>query len=249
MKVYQPTTGLSNLSKPPLIYFGVRSILGAMANLLEKTDLPIAQKLMHALNRVHVAMRADSWEMCGQNDLNPTQGQILILLGQRATGLRLTEIAGELAVSAPTVSESVAALVDKGYVRKGKAKDDARAIAVRLTASGRRVVERLDAVGGTIATVLESLSEKEQVQLYRTMLTMVRQLQEAGTIPVARMCVTCRYFRPSIHVDAKRPHHCALVDAAFGDQTMRSDCPDHESADELLATQNWQNFIAESACR
>ncbi|MCA9146388.1 MAG: MarR family transcriptional regulator, partial [Planctomycetales bacterium] len=101
-----------------------------MANSLEKTDRPLARKLGHALNRVQVAMRADSWETCGQNDLNPTQGQILMLLGERAIGLRLSEIASELAVSAPTVSESVTTLVDKGYIRKGKAKDDGRAVAV-----------------------------------------------------------------------------------------------------------------------
>jgi DNA-binding MarR family transcriptional regulator len=215
-----------------------------MSNSLEKTDQPLSQKLGHALNRVQVAMRADSWEMCGQNDLNPTQGQILMLLGGRTNGLRLSEIASELAVSAPTVSESVATLVEKVYVRKGKAKDDGRAVTITLTAAGKRLAERLDAVGGTITTVLESLPEAEQIQLYRTMLRMVRQLQAAGRIPVSRMCVTCRYFRPNVHNDARRPHHCALVDAAFGDQTLRSDCPEHESADEHLAAQNWQSFIS-----
>ncbi|MDA0659933.1 MAG: MarR family winged helix-turn-helix transcriptional regulator [Planctomycetota bacterium] len=218
-----------------------------MANSLEKTDQPLAQKLGHALNRVQVAMRADSWENCGQNDLNPTQGQILIVLGGRTTGLRLSEIASELAVSAPTVSESVATLVEKGYVKKGKAIDDGRAVTVTLSAAGKRIVERLDVVGGAITTVLESLPVAEQIQLYRTMLRMVRQLQAAGRIPVSRMCVTCRYFRPNVHNDAKRPHHCALVDAAFGDQTLRSDCPEHEAADEHLAAKNWETFTSESA--
>jgi len=213
-----------------------------MANALEKTDQPLAQKLGHALNRVQVAMRADSWEECGEHGLNPAQGQILMLLGARPTGLRLNEIANELAVSAPTVSESVTTLVDKGFVSKGKAKDDARAVIVTLTAAGRRVIKRLDAVGGTIATVLDSLPEEEQIQLYRTMLKMVRQLQVENRIPVSRMCVTCRYFRPNVHKDTRRPHHCGLAGVAFGDQTLRSDCPEHEPADEHLATQNWETF-------
>ncbi len=213
-----------------------------MTNPLEKTDQPLAQKLRHALDRVQVAMRADSWEEFGQNDLNPTQGQILLLLGRRATGLRLSEIASELAVSPPTVSDSVGTLVDKGYVKKDKAKDDARAIAIRLTAAGKRLIQRLDSVGGTIETVLESLPEKEQVRLYRTMIRMVRELQTAGRIPVSRMCVTCQYFRPNVHDDPERSHHCALVDAAFGDRTLRSDCPEHVAADEHLAKQNWESF-------
>lgn len=218
-----------------------------MRNPLEQNDQPLARKLGHALNRVQVAMRAESWEMCGQNDLNPTQGQILLLLGSRGSGLRLTEIARELGVSSPTVSESVATLMEKGYVRKGKAKDDARAIDVALTGAGKRLVQQLDAVGSSITLVLESLPEAEQIQLYRTMLTMIRQLQAAGRIPVSRMCVTCRYFRPNVHSDAERPHHCALVDAAFGDRTLRSDCAEHQVADEHLATQNWGAFVAGNA--
>ncbi len=220
-----------------------------MANALEKTDLPLSQKLGHAMNRVQVAMRADSWESFGQRGLNPTQGQILILLSQRAVGQRLNEIANELAVSSPTVSDSVATLIEKGYVKKSKAKDDARAVAVRLTSAGKRLVEQLDSVGGTIQSVLSSLPESEQIQLYRTMLRMVRELQVTGKIPMGRMCVTCRYFRPNVHKDSKRPHHCALVDVAFGDRTLRSDCPEHEVADEHLAAQNWESFAACSSGR
>lgn len=218
-----------------------------MANLLEKSDLPLVEKLAHALNRVQVAMRADSWEVFGQNDLNPTQGQILVLIEKRGAGLRLTEIAGELAVSAPTVSESVAALAEKGYVKKVKAKGDARAITVSLTSAGEVLVRRLDNLGGTIATVLSSLPPTEQLGLYRTLLRMIRELQTAGKIPVARMCVTCRYFRPRVHDDDEQPHHCALVDESFGDRGLRSDCPEHEMADEHLAAQNWNAFSAESA--
>lgn len=217
-----------------------------MKNPLEQADQPLSQKLAHALGRVQIAMRADSWEEFGQQGLSPTQGQILILLAQRPTGLRLSEIAAELAVSAPTVSDSVRVLVDKGYVSKSRAKDDARAIAIRLTASGQRLVQRLDSIGGTVESVLASLPESEQIQLYRTMLRVVRELQASGKISVARMCVTCRYFRPNAHQDTERPHHCALVDAAFGDRTLRSDCPEHELADQHLAAQNWEAFASTS---
>lgn len=204
---------------------------------------------MHALARVQVATRAESWEEFGQRGLNPTQGQILTLLARRKSGLRLSEMAAEMAVSAPTVSESVRVLVGKGYVSKSKAKDDARAVALQLTASGRRLVKRLDSVSGTVQTVLASLPANDQVQLYRTMLRVIRELQVTGKIPVARMCVTCRYFRPHAHPDNDRPHHCALVDAAFGDPTLRSDCPEHETADQHLAAQNWESFVSRSSRR
>ncbi len=214
-----------------------------MANPLEQTDLPLVKKLGFALNRVQVAMRADSWEVFGENDLNPTQGQILVLLSERSGGLRLGEIADELAVSAPTVSDSVKSLVEKEYLRKTKAVEDARALQIRLTAKGKRLVERLDAVGSTIEDVLASLPEAEQLRLYKSMLHMVRELQRAGKIPVARMCVTCRYFQPHAHKDDSKPHHCNLIDAAFGDRTLRSDCPEHEQIEESLGAVNWEVYL------
>lgn len=215
-----------------------------MKNPLEQDDLPLSEKLVHALSRVQTAMRADSWEEFGTEGLNPTQGQILLLLAQRPSGLRLSEVASELAVSAPTVSDSVRVMVEKALVNKTRANDDGRAVLIRLTARGRRLVDRLDSVGGTVEAVLASLPESEQVQLYRTMFRIIRKLQASGKIPVGRMCMTCRYFRPHAHDDSERPHHCALVDAAFGDRTIRSDCPEHEAADPHLATKNWEAFVS-----
>jgi hypothetical protein len=67
----------------------------------------------------------------------------------------------------------------------------------------------------------------------------IRGLQEAGDIPVQRMCVTCRYFRPNVHDDRDRPHHCAFVDAAFGDPQLRLDCTEQEPASAAESRANW----------
>lgn len=47
-----------------------------------------------------------------------------------------------------------------------------------------------------------------------------------GAYSRARMCVTCTDFRPDVNDDPVRPHHCAFVDAAFGDGETRVDCAD-----------------------
>ncbi|MCB0323260.1 MAG: winged helix-turn-helix transcriptional regulator [Bdellovibrionales bacterium] len=213
-----------------------------MSNPLEQADLPLSQKVLHAFNRVQVAMRAESWEEFGQQGLNPTQGQILMVLSRRPSGLRLSTLAQELRISTPTASDSVRVLVEKGYLRKTKLKGDARVVLLQLTPVGQALVQRLDAVGESVAAAINALPDCEQHQLFRTMLRIVRELQANGKIPVTRMCVTCRYFRPNVHRDSERPHHCALVDAAFGDRTLRSDCPDHETADRHLAARNWEVF-------
>ena len=47
---------------------------------------------------------------------------------------------------------------------------------------------------------------------------------------MSRMCLDCRFFRPDVHDDPARPHHCAFVDAPFGDAQLRIDCADHQPA-------------------
>jgi hypothetical protein len=37
----------------------------------------------------------------------------------------------------------------------------------------------------------------------------------------------CRFVRPYLHANAREPHHCAYVDAPFGDGELRVDCADH----------------------
>jgi hypothetical protein len=47
---------------------------------------------------------------------------------------------------------------------------------------------------------------------------------------VARMCVSCRFFRPEAHPGEESPHHCALLDLALARSDLRVDCPEHELA-------------------
>lgn len=211
-------------------------------NILENTDKPLTEKLGHLLSRLTVAMRADKWDATASLGLNPTQGQILLLLFRRNVALRLSEIAEELAVSSPTVSDSVASLVEKEYVTKKRARDDSRALAVTLTPKGRKRVSKIEESDDAVQLAIDALGPEEQVQLFRSLVRIVRELQQHGRIPVGRMCVTCRYFVPNRYKNAERPHHCSLVGVAFGDKTIRSDCAEHEAAPVEVAEENWRVF-------
>lgn len=71
---------------------------------------------------------------------------------------------------------------------------------------------------------------------------MIRLLQDEGRIPVARLCVTCAFFRPHVHADRERPHHSADVDAPFGDRQLRVNSPDHAEADKAARHELWTRF-------
>src|SRR3546814_1012694 len=70
------------------------------------------------------------------------------------------------------------------------------------------------------------LDDGERAAFLKGLTKMIGALQTRGTIPVQRMCVSCAHFRPNVHSDAATPHHCAFVDAAFGDASLRLDCDD-----------------------
>ncbi len=211
-------------------------------NELEQSDLPVQRKIGEALARISVAMRAESWSRFGSHNLNPTQGQILLLLKSRKSPLRLSQVAEELAVSAATVSDSVATLVGKSLVSKKRAADDRRALAIQLSPQGEKLLAELEGIESRVQRAIARLTETDQITLYRSLLSIIRELQESSAISMTRMCVSCRHFRPNVHEDPKRPHHCALNDGPFGDRSLRQNCPQHEPADLHLAHQNWQRF-------
>lgn len=202
-----------------------------------------AERVAQALERIATALRSEAWEEALARGLTPTQVRILGYLRFRgAGGARVSEVAEALAVTPATASESVDALVRKGLVRKDRAVEDGRARRLVLTSAGRKEAERMAGWPDLLHGAVRSLTEAEQAALLRVLLKTIRQLQKAGRIPVSRMCVTCRYFRPYVHPDPRAPHHCDFVDAPFGDGLLRVDCQDHEPAPPQQQEENWERF-------
>jgi DNA-binding MarR family transcriptional regulator len=190
----------------------------------------LPQRVVIGLSKIGMALKSHAWQDALPHGLTPTQGQILSLLRSReAIRVRLSTIANELGVTAATTSEAVTTLVEKGLVQKTKAVDDKRAIALALTATGRRIAEETAGWSDFMMDAVSELSEIEQQIFLRGLIKMIRKLQEQRLISVARMCVNCRYFEPNIYDDPEQPHHCAFVDAAFGDRQLQLDCPDQIS--------------------
>jgi DNA-binding MarR family transcriptional regulator len=210
-------------------------------------DQPLDERVTTGLAKVGIALKQQAWAEAGGRGLTPTQGQVLALLRANPGGLRMGALARQLGVTQPTASDSVAALQRKGLVAKGPLADDGRAVVVRLTPAGVRDAAAAAAWPDFLLEAVGELSDAEQAIFLRALVTMIRTLQEKGRIPVARMCVSCRFFRPFRHDDPARPHHCAFVDAPFGDGELRLDCPDHAVAPPDQATRTWAAFRARAA--
>ncbi|RTL79602.1 MAG: MarR family transcriptional regulator [Hyphomicrobiales bacterium] len=195
------------------------------------------------LDRICAVMRADQWAIAGTAGLNPTQAHVLTYIAGRAEkGVRVGAIAAQLGVSQPTATDSVAALVRKGLLTKAPDPEDARAVAMRITQAGRDIVRGIGLVITATERALETLSDQEQTELLQLVIKTIRALQIAGALSPQRMCVTCRYFRPNVHNESKTPHHCDYVGAAFGAQSLRLDCIDHEALSPSDEAVLWRSF-------
>lgn len=188
---------------------------------------------MVGLNKVSLALKSHAWQDAGLQGLTPTQGQILALLRSKAdSAMRLAEVADGLAVTPATASDAVATLVAKGLVQKCRAQDDARAIAITLTEQGQHEADRVADWPDFLLDAVDELSPLEKEVFLRGLIKMICKLQERGQIPISRMCVTCRFFQPNVYSNSDLPHHCALVNAPFGDRHLRLDCPEHNAANQ-----------------
>lgn len=199
-------------------------------------------QILFGLGRLASVARSAQWQVAGRHGLNPTQAEILVRIGARP--MRQAEIAAHLGVSAASVSDSISAMVEKGLAARIADPQDRRAQQVVPTAKGRNLSEDLAIAPETLKDALGTLTETDRAGLMRALTRMIRRLQEARAIPVQRMCVSCRFFRPHRHADPAKPHHCEFVNAAFGDADLRLDCGEHETASIAEAAAAWRRFEA-----
>lgn len=204
---------------------------------------PIIVRLREGFDRISVVLRAEQWSSAGEVGLNPSQAQVLGLLATRPAGLRPKEIAAHLAVSAASITDTLGALSRKGLVHREPDPSDARATIIRATPDGVRLGSSVSRSSPHIASALTKLAPTAQEELLVAQITLLRQLQLVGAIPVQRMCVSCRYFRPNAHPGEAVSHHCAFVDAPIGSRDLRLDCGEHEEDDPAAQTATWAAFM------
>lgn len=174
-------------------------------------------------------MRLLLWDAVKERGLSPLQAQLLIYIRDHREDLcRTSQIAREFGLTPATVSDALSALEAKGLVRRATWVGDARVSTLHLTDAGSAMATDVD---GWVTSLLESLGDLPLEQREGALLFLMRLiegLQRRGIVTVARMCVTCRYFRPDAHPAEPAPHHCALLNKPLPVSGLRVDCPEYE---------------------
>lgn len=93
---------------------------------------------------------------------------LLHVLFVEERSLRLTELSEQLHIDAPAVTRKAQQLERAGFVARSPDKDDGRATRLVLTASGRRIINKIHAARRTwLNTLLEDWPSEEQEELAR----------------------------------------------------------------------------------
>jgi Protoglobin len=168
-------------------------------------------KLAAAIERAGQAIRVQLWDKAKEHGVTPTQLQVLLRLASDPPARRkVGAVAAELDVTHPTISDAGAPPA--------------------LTSRGRALTGELATWHERTRRALADVPDADKQASLRFLLDLIAALQRAGVVSVARMCVTCRFFRPDAHPGDTRRHHCALVDMPMSDGELRVDCPEHVRA-------------------
>ena len=189
----------------------------------------LERKVVGALERLSQALRLLLWDAVNEHGLSPIQGQILIYIHDHREELcRVGHLAREFGVTPATVSDSVSALEAKALVRREPWSGDGRMVTLRLTEAGIVLVRALASWAELLRESVADFPIEEQERSLLFLMRLIEGLQRRGVITVARMCITCRFFRPDAHPEGYAPHHCALLDKPLAISTLRVDCPEHD---------------------
>lgn len=202
---------------------------------------PVPTRVTSGLAKIGAVLKSRAWKGAGPAGVTPTQAQALELLRGRPASLG--GLAALLGVSTATASTAVGTLVTKGLVVKEPGANK-RSVTLRLTEAGEAVADRASEWPGFLSRAVENFDDAEQAAMLLLLVKLIRTLQLNGDIPPQRTCVTCRHFRPRVHEDPVNPHHCAYLDAPFGDRHLRLDCPEQADADAEQQQRAWERFTS-----
>ena len=202
----------------------------------------ISERIVSAISRIANVLRSGAWQFATAEGLNPTQVDILQILLSRDAGVRLSWMAQQIGVTTASASDSVASLVAKKLVEKGRASDDGRAIAISLTIEGKRLAKKINSAMSFAFDAVSELPDASQQAMFDGLLATIGRLQQSERFPEIRACVTCQHFVANEHKNAKAPHHCQLVNAPLPQMLLRLDCEEHAAADAATTTLNWKKL-------
>jgi len=197
----------------------------------------LARQLATGLARMAVAVQAAGGPADAALPRTLVQQQVLLLLSRRRPEFPLRRLAGELGLTVPTALSAVSELQREGLVSMGPTPSYSPGeVMVALTERGLAQAPQVRHWAADLLAAMDDLDPNEKMRLLNVVIRHIQIMQQRDQIPVAKMCVTCKFFDGYAHPGSAAPHHCRLVDAPFGHRELRLRCPEQVAAADAPAT-------------
>jgi DNA-binding MarR family transcriptional regulator len=181
------------------------------------------RKVLAAVERLGRALRAARQEVATRHEVSLLGLSVIETLAN-GRPRRVGDLAAELDVSQPTISDAVTVLDKRGLIRRDRDPADLRSTLVALTDAGRRL-----AIDTTVelAPLLAAGAgtDADRATTLRILLGEIARLQAAGVITVNHSCLTCRHYQSG---GPRSRAQCLLLASALADRDLRVDCHEHE---------------------
>ena len=178
-----------------------------------------SEQIIRALmNRLARLDSANSWS----GDLNPVQRSALEYLRDANRFSRSpSHVAEFLGTTRGTMSQTLKALLRKGFVEEMRSEIDKRSISYALTRAGSAVLEE----DGVVAVALTKLMGQGVLKLENGLRQTLRQALELNGGKSFGQCKSCRY-----HQTANGSAFCQLLSLPISAEDTEKICVEHEEA-------------------
>ena len=191
----------------------------------------VARKLIDAVERLGRALGSARREVATRHGLSLLGLQLLEALDRRGA-TAVGELAAELDVRQPTISDAISTLETRGLLTKHRSELDRRTTEVELTAAGAttagRILEELAPIlrpGPDEPAAPLDYRSAPRAQALQVVLEEIHRLQTAGVITVNRSCLSCTHFAPAEPGQSAR---CLLLAVDLPPAALRVHCAEHE---------------------
>lgn len=190
---------------------------------LDYQNKSIEAKIIVALERISESFRVALWQESKETNLSPIQIQILVfLLFHSSEKRKISYLAQEFNMTKATVSEAVKILVQKDFLSKETEVNDTRSFVIYLTEKGKKTAEQVSSFANILVKPINSLDSTQKEILFKTLLDLIYQLNQAQIIQVQRMCFACSFY------SKEEGHYCNLLKKPLKDHELRLDCEEFE---------------------
>ena len=187
----------------------------------------LTAKITVGLERISEAYKVLLWDFAKSSGLSPIQVQLLIFIAHHPSSLNsVSALAKEFNLTKATVSDAVKTLINKGLLTKNPSPEDSRSYSLSLTPQGTEITLAANRFADPIKDILDNLNPINTEAFYKTLTSLIYNLNQKGILSVQRTCKVCKFYK-----EQSAGHYCNFLNAPLADKELRLDCPEFEKSD------------------